>query len=87
MKKKNNWDYNYNFAEFPIEMEDFYDNKEVRMYLEEIKKYKSLTQEEQDELLLKIKNDNDENAFLEIFHANLQFALKIASRYANLSKS
>lgn len=86
VKKNLYWDYNYNFSEFPIEMADFYDDKEVIIYLDEIKKYKDLTQEEEQSLFEKIK-ENDNDAMLEVFHCNLKFAASIASKFSRLSLS
>lgn len=55
-----------------------YDLKE---YLNEIKKYSTLTKEEEIELF---KNINNQEAFLKIFNSNLKLVISIAKKYFNI---
>ena len=73
-------DLKYDFLEFPLEMDDFYKDQDVIKYLEEIKKYKSISKEEEKKLL-------ENNDYEKLFHANLLLAATIAGRFSLLTKS
>lgn len=58
----------------------------IHLYLKEIKQYKILTREEEQELFIKIKK-GDEEARKIIIHSNLRLVVSIAKRYSEKSEN
>lgn len=56
-------------------------NKELYNYIKEIKQYEILSDKEQKELMIKAKLENDQDAFLKVYHSNLLLVVKIAYKY------
>ena len=56
-------------------------DKELYNYIKEIKQYKILSDKEQKELMIKAKLENDQDAFLKVYHSNLLLVVKIAYKY------
>ena len=56
-------------------------DKELYNYMQEVRQYEILSNEEQKELILKAKLNNDRDAFLKVYHSNLLLVVKIASKY------
>ena len=54
---------------------------ELRYYYQEIKKYKQLSKEEQDNLLFQIKTEGDKDAYLKLYHSSLKLVVFVAKRY------
>lgn len=62
-------------------MDDVY-----RSYLQEIAKYKPLSVEEQDNLIIKVK-EGDKDAYEKLFHGNLKLVVFCAKKYFNYNSS
>ena len=58
-------------------MDDVY-----KTYLQEISKYKPLSVDEQDELIIKVK-DGDKEAYKKLFHGSLKLVVSCAKKYFN----
>ncbi len=56
-------------------------NDTIKLYLEEISKYKLLNFEEEKELSRKIQENNDEEALNKLINSNLRLVVKIARNY------
>ena len=63
---------------------DYYSSDNIRMYLNEIGKYKVLTKEEEAELFKKYNEEKDEKAKIKIAEHNLKLAFSIASRFSRV---
>lgn len=56
-------------------------DKELYNYIKEIKQYEILSDKEQKELMIKAKLENNQDAFLKVYHSNLLLVVKIAYKY------
>ena len=56
---------------------------ELYNYLQEIKMYKPLSRKEQQNLIIKIKNNNDQEAYLKLYYSNLKMVVSVAKRFFN----
>lgn len=63
---------------------NYYSDSSIRMYLNEIGKFKVLSKEEEAELFKKYQENHDENAKRKIAEHNLRLAFSIASRFARV---
>lgn len=58
-------------------------SEKLKTYLEEIERYQPLSAEEEVELAMRIKDEQDEEARHEFAHANLQLVVSIARKYVD----
>ena len=63
-------------------------NDVVKLYYKELKKkkYEPLSKEEEHELMLKAKNNNDKVAKTRIMNANLRFVFDCAKKFIQITK-
>lgn len=57
------------------------DSDSLARYFSDIRKYESLTKEEEKELIIKVQNNNDPVALDKLIKANLKFVVTVAKKY------
>jgi RNA polymerase primary sigma factor len=58
------------------------DQSEINRYLQDVRKYPTLTREEENKLIIKIKNGCEKSKDT-LIHSNLRFVIKMAKQYQN----